>query len=936
MDLNQCQKSAVLHDDGPLLIVAGAGTGKTRVVTERIVRLVNEKKALPSEILALTFTEKAASEMLERVDLEMPLGYEEFNIKTFHSFSEKILRESGLEIGLDPGFKILGQVDQWFFFKKNLFSFDLNYYRPLGNPNSFIYDLLNHFNKLRDELIKADDYIEFAKRINGEDGEKVMELALTFKKYQQLLIEKNYLDFADLTYYVTMLFDKRASVLKSFQDRFKYILVDEFQDTNYAQFNLVMNLAKNHRNIVVVGDDDQSIYKWRGASLSNILKFEEAYPDLKKIVLTENYRSGSHILDASYSLIQNNNPDRLEVRSGVDKKLSCNSDESFPVEVFHFPTFLDETSFIAEKIKSLHENEGLSYGDIAILVRSNSHSSHFVDELKYNSIPYQVKNPKGLLSLDEVKDLVALIKFLSNLKDDIAMLRLLKIDVFNVPMEDILNLLNSASKDHLFNHLKKVVLETPPRLPGTENPLESVFNLLSELINFSKDHSAGFVLNEFLNKSGYISKLIEDEKFEELENINEFAKYLAKFEKENSDNSVVDFSAYIGLLEEASAPLNYEVVNDRDRVQILTSHGAKGLEFEAVFVVNLVNNRFPVSKRRDSFEVPQELTKEIYPDGDYHIQEERRLFYVAMTRAKKRLFLTYSDQYEGNKSWKVSPFISEIEKSGSVVKTDVAPSEDVFKKLKAFKLPGKTNFDLPKFNSKKLSYSQINTFKMCPLKYNFSYLMKVPTPPSHAANFGTSIHETLKDTYKALMSGDFVDMEVIKKNYGKNWISLGYENMEHEIIRKNQGMDILKTFYEKNSKPWVIPAYIEKPFNIKIGDYWIMGRIDRIDRLSDGTFEVIDYKTGRKPKGLNLSKDLQLSVYAIALSEIFNINASSLSLYYLEDNEKVSTKRTVEQLKSVKEEISSLILEMEKSDFSPTPGYHCSFCDFRIICPSAI
>jgi len=931
MELNNEQKQAVNHKDGPLLIIAGAGTGKTRVITSRILHLINSEGVDPGEILALTFTEKAANEMVERVDVDMKLGYEEICIKTFHSFSDHLLREVGHEIGLSRNYKLLTAFDQWFFFKKHLFDFDLNYYRPLGNPNHFIYDLLSHFNRLKDELIRPEAYIEYAKKIEDEDErKKSLEIASAFKKYQELLIKDNAMDFADLTYYVLKLFKDRPSVLKEYQNKYKYILVDEFQDTNYAQFELVMNLASGFKNICVVGDDDQSIYKWRGASLSNILQFTNNFSDAKNLVLVENYRSTQNILDSAYKLIQNNNPDRLEAKNNVNKHLKCSVKENDPVEIHHFNSFLDEAEFVAKQILKIQKTENLEFSDFAILIRANELGNPFVTELNSLQIPYQIRNPKGLLSLPEIKDIVSIIKFLANPFDDVSLLRVLKIEVFGITMAKILEILNLNKKDHLINLLKEK--DTP--LPGLESDEGKLRQLLDHLVEFSKNNPVGLVCNEFLQKSGYLHDLVNKEKFEEIENINEFAKHVSKFEKDNENKSVSDFASYLDLLQEANLTLQGDQVPDKNSVQILTVHAAKGLEFPYVFVVNTVKGRFPSTRRRDSFDIPDELTKEIYPEGDFHLQEERRLFYVAMTRAKKRLYITYSDQYDGNKKWKKSPFVEEIEDGKNMKIADHKKTETSIQKLLEFKKPKSPIFNLPPFKKTKLSYSQFDTFKMCPLKYSYRYMMKVPVPPAHASNFGSSVHNTLNEFYQHLKSGEQISLEKFQELYEKNWIPYGYENAEHESLRKKQGLEMLSDYYEKNRDPWITPSYLERPFNIRIGESFINGRIDRIDRLSDGTYEVIDYKTGRVKDGLNLKKDLQLSIYALACRDVLKINVSKLSLYFLEGNEKFSTTRTDEQIEETKEEILEIIKEMEQSAFHPTPGFHCKFCDFRLICPA--
>ncbi|PIR54734.1 hypothetical protein COU74_03205 [Candidatus Peregrinibacteria bacterium CG10_big_fil_rev_8_21_14_0_10_36_19] len=934
MDLNESQNQAVNHVEGPLLIIAGAGTGKTRVITSRILQLISTGKARTTEILALTFTEKAASEMAERIDEGMPLSYEEICVKTFHGFCDGILRESGSEIGLDPGYKLLDDVEKWLFFKKNLFKFELNYYRPLGNPNSFINDLLKHFGRLKEELIEPDEYIEYAKKLDGEEGEKTLELANAYKKYFEVMIEKNYLDFSDLIFYTLRLFSRRESVLKKYRERFKFVMVDEFQDTNYSQYALVKMITAESENLVVVGDDDQSIYKWRGASLSNILQFENDFKNLKKVVLTDNYRSCQEVLDASYSLIQNNNPDRLESRSGISKKLRATRDESGCVECHSFPTYLEEANFVAEQIKELHE-KGVNYGSMAILSRSNQHVHPIIDALKPLNIPYQVKDSKGILMLEEIKDLVSVARALANPYDDISVLRILKMDVFAVPMSDILKLLNSGSNTHIINALRKGVDVDNLSIPGTEEGIKKISDLLEHLIEFSKKSSIGEVFNEFLRESGYLDYMVEKDMFEEMYHVNQFAKQVSRFEKDHEEKSVIDFVEYLNLLEESNSVMASDFNYDRDSVQILSVHSSKGLEFDAVFVISAVDHRFPGTNRSEKFEIPVELSKEIVPEGDVHRQEERRLFYVAITRARSNLYITMSKKYEGNKVWKVSPFVKEILEVDGVKMIEHEESIDVVDNLRKFKKPAEPIFELPKYNLSRLSHSKIETFNTCPLKFNYQYLLNIPVSQGHAANFGNSIHGTLHDFYKVLKSSQAVSIELMKELYEKNWLPHGYDSLEHAAERKKKGWEQLEEFYKTNSDPWIKPAYLERPFSIKLNDNWFTGRVDRIDKLSDGTYEVIDYKTGRLKDDLKLKGNTQLALYVIAAQEVFNLRVSKASLYYLEDNKKISI--SVEELDVPKARVKILetVSKIRESDFAPTPGFPCSFCDFRLICPAA-
>jgi DNA helicase-2/ATP-dependent DNA helicase PcrA len=331
--LNKEQLAAVTYGQGPLLIIAGAGTGKTTVISRRIAWLLANGLAKTNEILALTFTDKAALEMLSRVDLLVPYGYTDIWISTFHAFGDRLLRENALVVGLDPDFKVLTRPDAAVFFREHLFEFDLNYYRPLSDPRRFVEALISVFCRARDEDISAEEYLNYAQELNlkakedlkdealAEEALRQMEVASAYARYQELLAKYGRVDFGNQFYLALKLLREHPLVLSRYQEQFKYILVDEFQDTNFAQFQMVKLLAGQRKNITVVADDDQCIYRWRGAAYSNVLNFMDTFKDSEKISLIRNYRSSQAILDSAYKLIQNNNPERFEVKAGIDKKV---------------------------------------------------------------------------------------------------------------------------------------------------------------------------------------------------------------------------------------------------------------------------------------------------------------------------------------------------------------------------------------------------------------------------------------------------------------------------------------------------------------------------------------------------------------------------------------------------------------------------------------
>src|SRR4030043_1082866 len=376
-ELNKEQLQAVKYKSGPLLIIAGAGTGKTTVITEKIKYFINKNLAKTSEILALTFTEKAAREMEERVDLATPYGYTQMWIMTFHSFCDRVLRSEALHIGLDPRYKLMTEAEAVQLLRRNLFKLDLNYFRPLGNPTKFIGGMLQHFSRLQDEDISPNDYLAWTNtklaKVEKVERAKWKELAKAYKTYDELKVKEGLMDFGDLIVKTLQLFRQRPNVLKEYQEQFKYVLVDEFQDTNFAQNELAKILAGKGKNITVCGDDDQSIYRFRGAAVSNIVQFRKNFPRAKIVVLTKNYRSTQEILNKAYALIKHNDPDRLEAVEKIDKKLIASSKgktKGDKIEFIHRDRGENEAEEVAKKIKEIVKQNKYDFNDFAILVRA--------------------------------------------------------------------------------------------------------------------------------------------------------------------------------------------------------------------------------------------------------------------------------------------------------------------------------------------------------------------------------------------------------------------------------------------------------------------------------------------------------------------------------------------------------------------------------------
>jgi DNA helicase-2/ATP-dependent DNA helicase PcrA len=957
--LNEQQKQAVRHNKGPLLIIAGAGTGKTSVLVEKIKYLIEKKLAKPEEILALTFTEKAAHEMEERVDSAIPYGYFQMWISTFHAFADHILKQEASHIGISPNFHIMTDAESILFLKKNLFLFDIHYFRPLGNPNKFLEALIFHFSRLKDEDIDPETYIQWTK--TTEDKMKYEELSQVYIQYEKLKRKENVMDFSDLVFYLVRLFRRRTAIHKRYQKMYKYILIDEFQDTNITQYELIKLLcpAKRKPNLTVVGDDSQAIYKFRGASVSNILNFMHDYPKAKQIMLKYNYRSNQSILDHAYQLIQHNNPDTLESKLGISKELIAQKKEKDPaVSFFLAEQEEEEADRVTKKILELKNI--YHYSDFALLVRAHNHSQAFVRAFARFGIPYQFFGKGALFKKPEIKELIAYLKFLYDPDDSASFYRVLVINIFSLNAKDI-SLLTSFSKkisQSLYQSLEiylsfydsklarkefEIYKKYLPLLKEeTRSKLLTLFSMTECHFKLLKKESAGQILYFFLENTGYLRALVsyKNERDEaKALNISKFFDMLKAFEIEHEDASVQAMVEYIEMnMEVGESPTSIQVDSDSyDAVNIITVHGAKGLEFPVVFLVSLTQGRFPTYEKNETIPIPESLMKEILPEGNYHEQEERRLFYVALTRAKDLVFLSASKFYTGGKrERKISLFVQQTLGTNYLEKI-IAAKKSSQAQLSMFDYEKKPEtFIKKKLQRANYSYSQLEMFQKCPLQYYYMHIIKIPTSPSFAASFGTSIHQTLQAFYAQYQTNKKIDEANLLSLYAEQWIPVGYNSPIHEQRMKVEGKRMLHKFYQRHHNSNLNILALENQFKLKLDNYTIRGKIDRIDEKKNGVIEVIDYKTGKKPSDKEISKNLQLSLYALAAtsSSFFHKNPDKifLTFYYLQTNEKITYRRTPEEISVVKENVLKIISEIQKNIFPPQPGLQCKFCPFRIIC----
>lgn len=914
MDLNKEQKEAVTHKEGPLLIVAGAGTGKTTVITHRIAYLIKEGFAEPEEILALTFTDKAASEMDSRVDSMLSRGYLDMWISTFHSFSRRVLKRNGLDIGLPNNFNLLDQTNTWLLVRKNLDRFDLDHYKPLGKPTKFISALISHFSKCKNQAVTPQEYLWFAQESSDD---RLLELARAYGTYQELLLEGGSLDFGDLINYTIKLFEERESILEKYRGMFKYILVDEFQDNNWAQYQLTKLISGPDYNLTVVADDDQSVYAFRGASYGNISQLTKDVPDVKKISLVQNYRSRQGILDKAYEFIQQNNPDRLEVQEDVDKNLKAQK-EGGQVEHLHLKTLEAEVQAVVNKIISLGEDVGFS--DIAILVRSNRTAEPFCRGLERSRVPYTFLALRGLYSKPVVLDTISYFKLLLDPYDTSSFYRVLRLPFLGIPESEVAKIIRWSRKkaEPVYKTLQDISSVGVSK--QTENTVVDLLEMLDKHTKASRKNVSELFI-DFLTDSDYLDYLAKEKDKGAIENVNQFYDKIKAFEGAHIEASLPHFMDELQMELDSGEEGRLNLgMNGSEAVRVMTIHKSKGLEFRYVFLVNLVNRRFPSTNRSDPIPLSDELVKDILPEGDAHLQEERRLFYVGMTRAKEGVFLTSALDYGGVRKKKPSRFLSELGyKDPEVVSVETGVQKRE-KKVKEQKI---------KRDKGHFSFTQFRAFESCPLQYKFAHILRVPLQGKAVFSYGSSLHNTLERFIRE--GGDIFEI------YEEEWIEDWFHSEEERKEYREKGVQSLEKFQEGYDDTVMDirgePA-VEVPFRLKVGGETIVGKIDRIDQLEDGV-ELIDYKTGKTRKRLRRRDKAQLLIYQMAAQESLGLNPQKLTYYYLDEGKKLSFLGSPEEIAEEKDKLQKLIKNIEDSNFEPTPGWQCKFCDFKKICEHA-
>jgi DNA helicase-2/ATP-dependent DNA helicase PcrA len=953
--LSPAQLDAVTHGAGPLLIVAGAGTGKTTVLTRRIAHLITSKQARPEEILALTFTDKAAREMAERVDQLIPYGYAETWIGTFHAFGDSVLREGAMEAGLNPEFRVLTRPEQIIFLRERLWKLPLDRFRPLGDPTRNLTAMLTLVSRAKDEDVSPAAYAEWAAKQLEEattaeqedDAKRHGELAAFYARYQELLGEAGAIDFGDQISQALAILRARPALLAKMRARYRYILVDEFQDTNHAQLELVRLVANPEApNITVVGDDDQAIYRWRGAAAGNLLAFRELYKDARQVVLTENHRSTQVILDASARLISYNNPYRLEVIAGIDKRLRSERKTGPPVRHVHYDTVSAEADGVAAMIDE-RLLQGFRPRDLAILVRSNNDADPFLRALNVRGLPHRFTGNRGLYSREEVRILVSFLRVLASPDDSVPVFHLAGSDMYRVPELDLLRMNRHAARKS--RPLLEVLrgLPTDTELAGVGGEARAAAErMIADLDRAAADvprMRTGEVLYRYMQASGLLARLAKESSSAaeaRVKNISRFFDAVKAYGDYAEHDQVPAFVAHLDLLREAGDdPAVAEADPDDDAVPVLTVHKAKGLEFPVVFLVGCVEQRFPVKPRRDPLELPAALLPEAAIVGDAHHQEERRLFYVAMTRAKDELVMTSAADYGTARARKVSRFVVEA--------LDLPSPAPVPRKSQALEALGRhqpapesepgADPPLPDSEILSLSFRQIDDYQTCPLKYKYVHRLRVPLLVHHRIVYGHAIHKAVQEHFRARAEGRAFTEDDLVAAFRAAWVSEGFLSRDHEERRLAAGEDALRRFFRQEHDVPLTPTGIEEDFTFFVDRTRVQGRYDLVVE-DTGRITILDFKTGVVGSAADADKrakeSLQLDVYALAHLRGKGRLPDRVELRFLESGITGGKRPTAEQAVVTEQVIRETSAHIRKREFDPRPSYlACGQCAFRDICP---
>jgi DNA helicase-2/ATP-dependent DNA helicase PcrA len=872
MSLGREQERAAALGAGPVRVVAGAGTGKTAVIAERFRRLVASGVA-PDAILVMTFTERAANEMRQRIEdlVEAPAPA----VGTFHSIALGWLREDGRAVGVPSGFRILTGADRWILARELMWGLGDMALTGDERPDDLVAPVLQMLERLKQELVPLDRLEGWAATTEDAERAGLMRACVRlFHAYERESRKQRFLDFDDLLLLTVRLLEKNPALLQRYGARYPHVLVDEYQDLNLAQERLIELIARD-RDPFVVGDDDQSIYRFRGASRASLERFLGSFPGARTIALGRNRRSSRRIVAAAAALI-GHNLDRLP------KQLR--SESSGPaVQIWQCPDGISEASAIAREAADL-VGTGSRLSSIAVLCRTNAIARPVAAALAARGLPHIVTGGHGFHDRPEVKDLIAMLRVVRDPTDRVALAR--------------------------------------PAAAAVE-PI---------LVRFAAEARRLDVRDlffELMEQTRYLDLLRAGLEASEAEcataNVSRFAETIAEFCETSADHSLDAYMRHLDLVLLSGEDEEPARVEATDAIQVMTIHQAKGLEFDVVFVPSLVEGRLPQSGRSPRFELPATVLEPLVRGREDVIAEERRLLYVAMTRARRRLYLTRATHYEGGRRWRESRFLDEVRSAGArmLQEVEISSSPAVRPEVTVGGHVGEVQ----------LSYSAMTAYRDCPRQYWYRHVQRLPVVQSAEAVQGVILHEVLRRAGELRREGKPISGPRLKSIHDKVWKTTPFPDMRRAPAFKRNGAAEIEAYRVRGGFEGT-PAYLEQPFDVAVDGWKLRGVIDRIDRTEDG-WRIIDYKSGRPIA--RRRRDLQVALYALGATSALKLEPLELEVVYLASGESVRVGSVGGLVHDAEVEGAEVAEGIKAGRFEAKPERRrCRLCPYRLACPDAL
>jgi len=956
------QREAIEHVHGPMLVVAGAGTGKTSVLIHRIARLVEQGHAQPEEVVTLTYTVAAATEMRDRV---RGLVGKPIHSVTFHDYCLDLLKRSGRDFG------VLDEKDLWIYLRKRIPELHLEHYVRAANVAQFLTDLLNFLSRCHDEMVTPEKYAEYVARLErGEssvprvakskdqlsDAEAIarcQEIARVFDTTERWLREENLGTFGHMITRAHELLACDEKLLADERARTRFILVDEFQDANFAQIKILALLAGAVGNVFGVGDPDQAIYRFRGASSAAFHLFRRHFPQTKLVVLGKNQRSTTPILQCAFAVVNKNPPvfsgnersalayrrTPLESAREEDARKDGQTLPTFPVEAISFAAKDAEAPDVVRIIEETRRHSRCKWKDFGVLYRSHIHRDSVVQQLAEHEIPLSIEN-MDVSDTPEVRDLFACVASVVDLGSDANLFRVAALPQFNVDplqLRAALRAIARESKDGVVIPLSSVL----DGVTGGQAVLQSVRQARDEV-------------NRRQAKARAALELIGKQFQLDLDSpIHQAAlKFAADWENKATTKTreLSEWIEYLGYFREAGGVIPMASKDDEDAVRLMTAHGAKGLEFAHVFILRATSGSFPTAYRETLVEFPRELrdpdSAAAGDDKTLNEQEERRLFYVAMTRARDSLHI-YGKQGIGRDktpaglmrelignpglgSWLRSRPALASQPELIEIAAAADPAHPEGSRLPAW-------LELPPIEGlgARLSASAVERYETCPLQFKFEREWKLAREVQAAMQYGATIHRVLRTYYDSVRLGRAKTNDEVLQLFRDDLATTGIQDDYQRDLYLKKGLQQLQDFLAgTHSTPPPDVLHTEEWFDVEIAGTKVIGRIDRMDHAADGTVNIVDYKTGKARSQEDADESLQLSIYAMAAHQKWGYRVGELVFHNLEGNVPVFSKRAEFQLEEARDRVTAVARGIAEGNFEPKLDYHCNFCAFRGLCPA--